>query len=396
MSGRGCPTRLVCLNDGLCHPANPDAGARDAGLPDSGPLPCTPGTVPIARAGAALAVGIPTGEAYPVAFVIGGTDRCNQTSTEVEEYVFYDAGWAPSPLTSLGIAQAAQFGDAFDLQGANANTNGLYFFGGTISRSSTSSFQLEVSHYELTGTWGALSQAALGDGGTPLPRIHAGVAFVPDAGAHGNGVAYFIGGQNENVATCASYLQDTWIFDPEALGSQWTQGPQLVTPRGGAGVAFNPADGLIYVGGGEGPVSQSCDPSEGTDSLASTEVLDPYQPGAEWGFGPSLSASDARQNLQLVVGDGGLYAIGGEGKTISAGAPLSTVGFLSGGLDGGWVDVAPLNVGRFNFTGTYDWLHGQLLVFGGTIAPPPDGGAAVTNSMEAYDPVADSWTLSSP
>lgn len=222
-------------------------------------------------------------------------------------------------------------------------------------------FNGDVTVLEPLGTWR-----------TDLPNAPEAVL---DAGsASVDGKLYAIGGK-----TATEHLSSTYVYDPGdplvATDDIWTTGPDLP----GVGVenpAVVEANGLLYVFGG------STAPFSGAVSNAA--VFDPI--AGNWSALPSMPT--ARGGASAEVLGGKIYVLGGMDDT---GASLDTVEIFDP-LTGTWSNGPELQTRRDNL-GTAI-ANGQLFAFGGRTRNA-DGSVVndTLNSLEIYDPIADSWTF---
>jgi N-acetylneuraminic acid mutarotase len=163
------------------------------------------------------------------------------------------------------------------------------------------------------------------------------------------------------------------MYTPGA--TSWTTVTQLPTPRSGLGAARG-ADGRIYVVGGA------------TNSAAQefTDVVEAYQPlDNTWTRVAPLSA--VRYALGVTAGtDGRIYAVGGIGNT--AAFHLATAEVYDSAQDR-WSPIAALTAPRSAY-GLAAGRDGRLFAIGGVILLP-QADASVSETVEAYDPIADRW-----
>jgi len=199
-------------------------------------------------------------------YVYGGTDATFAATNVIEVYdpvrdAWFTAGTLPHPLAGYALAVWKEK---------------VLFFGGWDGQRYLSS----VYMYDPTSEkWDVLS---------PLPKARAFMAaLVMDD------LIYLVGGYDGQVD-----VADTWVFDVRAAlrgDTPWSQGPPLLSPRGGAAgvVASNT---LYVIGGG---MSVPVDGAERYDPVSETWAR------VETPFGPNW------RHLAAVTVGGDVYAMGG-------------------------------------------------------------------------------------
>ncbi len=153
-------------------------------------------------------------------------------------------------------------------------------------------------------------------------------------------------------------------FEISGEDNRWQPGATLAAPRSHVAVAAG--DGSIFVVGG-------------TDGAASQASATAYRYAERtWVDLPPLPAP--RTQLALVRHGGMLYALGGEDDEL----PLNSVTRLSDGA-AAWTLQRAMPSTRFGLQAV---SSGQrIYVFGGKT-----NGGVVLDTLEVYDPVADTWT----
>jgi len=199
-------------------------------------------------------------------YVYGGTDATFAPTDVVEVYdpvrdTWDPAGTLPHPLAGYALAT---------WQGK------VLLFGGWDGKRYLSSVYM---HDPRSDVWDVLS---------PLPQARAFMAAV----VMGD-LIYLVGGYDGQVD-----VADVWVFDVRAAlrgDTPWSQGPPLLSPRGGAaGVVVSNA--LYVIGGG---MNVAADGAERYDPVSETwaRVKTPF--GPNW------------RHLAAVSVGGDVYAIGG-------------------------------------------------------------------------------------
>ena len=225
-----------------------------------------------------------------------------------------------------------------------------------------------ITVMESLGTW----RTDLPD--SPLAVLDAGSAVLGDQ-------LYMVGGKTNN-----GHINNVYVYDPgdpfEAGDDAWTSASSLP-----GDAVENPAvvayDGALYsFGGSTGPFSGAVDTAYRFDPVT--------------GWTPLQNMPTARGGAQAAVLDDKIYVIGGLGVD---GASLNTVEAFDP-LTGNWIteseaDPAKLQTRRDNPGVAV--VDGQLHVFGGRVrnANGTTKNEAL-NTMEIYDPVANSWTFGAP
>src|SRR5947199_9852261 len=171
------------------------------------------------------------------------------------------------------------------------------------------------------------------------------------------------GGGGLNVNEAYDPLTDTWA----------TKAP-APTPRAFAGAGV--IAGKLYVAGG--CINSDCIPGN-------TNILEVYDPVAN-AWTDKAPMPTARNKVGVGVLDGKLYVVGGEGQC----GPCIATAVLEvyDPSTDTWATKAPMPTARMSLTVAV--ANGVLYAVGGAIRPPEPGIAVAT--VEAYDPLTDTWT----
>ena len=171
------------------------------------------------------------------------------------------------------------------------------------------------------------------------------------------------GGGGLNVNEAYDPLTDTWA----------TKAP-APTPRAFAGAGV--IAGKLYVAGG--CINSDCIPGN-------TNILEVYDPVAN-AWTDKAPMPTARNQVGVGVLDGKLYVVGGQGQC----GPCIATAVLEvyDPSTDTWATKAPMPTARM--TPTVAVANGVLYAVGGAIRPPEPGIAVAT--VEAYDPLTDTWT----
>nr|7ON7_A Chain A, SAKe6BE-L2 [synthetic construct]7ON7_B Chain B, SAKe6BE-L2 [synthetic construct] len=203
-------------------------------------------------------------------------------------------------------------------------------------------------------------------------------------GSHMNGLIYAVGGYDGSPDySTGTHLNSVEAYDPER--NEWSLVAPLSTRRSGVGVAV--LNGLIYaVGGYDG----SPDYSTGTH-LNSVEAYDPER--NEWSLVAPLSTR--RSGVGVAVLNGLIYAVGGyDGSPdYSTGTHLNSVEAYDPERNE-WSLVAPLSTRRSGVGVAV--LNGLIYAVGGYDGSPDYSTGTHLNSVEAYDPERNEWSLVAP
>ena len=267
---------------------------------------------------------------------------CFDTAIRIHSAPFGTRGW-----TTVAPLLAPK-----DLHGAATGNDGrVYAFGGTSNDGppvTATVFAYDVS----ANSWVAVAPLAAG----PRRNFAYGSDF--------SGLIYAIGGYNFTGPPFA--LSRVEQYDPQA--DQWTQLPDMPTPRQGPAAATG-QDGRIYVMGGTDSSFQT---------IATTEVLDPAT--GQWTTAASMNTP--RTGFGAAAGsDGRIYVFGG----YSGDAYVNTVEAYDPASDM-WTPVSPMNEVRYGVAGVTG-PDGRIYAIGGG----QDG-----TSVERYDPSTDGWTYVDP
>lgn len=138
-------------------------------------------------------------------------------------------------------------------------------------------------------------------------------------------------------------------------------------------------DGRVLLVGGLG--------AGGTGPLSSTELFDPRT--GDWR--PAAAPARGRfGHTATLLPDGRVLVVGG--LTREGGLAGASAAELYDPAADSWTPAASLRTGRWNHTATL-LSDGTVLVVGGETDPPPGatGINAVTDSVERYEPLRDTW-----
>jgi N-acetylneuraminic acid mutarotase len=186
---------------------------------------------------------------------------------------------------------------------------------------------------------------------------------VPRSG-FGPRLIYLVGG---HVGGAISKVE---LYDPQV--ASWTQLAGMMVARSMHGCVA--LDGKLYAVGGYGATNQVLD---------TAEVYDPQADGWQ----PLAKMSTARYGLGLAVVGGKVYAIGGSDGSSS----LDLVEAYDPQL-GAWALVASMGAKRYGHASVV--LDGRIYAMGGS-GDDDAGGLGdddtTLDTVEAYDPQADSW-----
>ncbi len=189
------------------------------------------------------------------------------------------------------------------------------------------------------------------------------------AAAHG-GKIYVFGGLNQTTK-----LTTVERYDPAT--NAWESRTAMPTARYGAS-AVTLSDKIYLIGG----VNAS------NQLQSSVDVYDPLQDA--WASAAPMST--ARTRLAAVAGpDGKIYALGGStSSTMDLTGYTTLVEAYTPATDS-WEVVAPMNTSRVGLAAAVS--GGKIYAFGG-YGVPPGYTARYLVTVEAYDPVANSWSSS--
>lgn len=183
-----------------------------------------------------------------------------------------------------------------------------------------------------------------------------------------DGRIYVIGGFDDARQVRA----DVWVYD--VAGRTWDLAAPLPMPMHHANAAV--VDGTLYVLGGLVGL--------GFDEVGDTWA---YDPGADrWTARAPMSPESARGSAAVGVIDGKIYLAGGYRND----GAVTNVSVYDP-VDDAWDhDLAPLPAPRDHLVGAA--VGGVLYAIGGR----DRFIAAITDRVDAYDPVADAWTSRAP
>uniref|UniRef100_UPI003467EF7F SAKe6EEtal n=1 Tax=synthetic construct TaxID=32630 RepID=UPI003467EF7F len=187
-------------------------------------------------------------------------------------------------------------------------------------------------------------------------------------GSHMNGHIYAVGGY-DGSPDGHTHLNSVEAYDPER--DEWSLVAPMNTRRSGVGVAV--LDGHIYAVGGY----------DGHTHLNSVEAYDPERD--EWHMVTPMNTR--RSGVGVAVLNGHIYAVGGYDGSPDGHTHLNSVEAYDPERDE-WSLVAPMNTRRSGVGVAV--LDGHIYAVGGY------DGHTHLNSVEAYDPERDEWHMVTP
>nr|7ON6_A Chain A, SAKe6AE [synthetic construct] len=195
-------------------------------------------------------------------------------------------------------------------------------------------------------------------------------------GSHMDGRIYAVGGY-DGSPDGHTHLNSVEAYDPET--DTWSLVAPMKTRRSGVGVAV--LDGRIYaVGGYDGS-------PDGHTHLNSVEAYDPETD--TWSLVAPMKTR--RSGVGVAVLDGRIYAVGGYDGSPDGHTHLNSVEAYDPETDT-WSLVAPMKTRRSGVGVAV--LDGRIYAVGGYDGSPD--GHTHLNSVEAYDPETDTWSLVAP
>ncbi len=202
------------------------------------------------------------------------------------------------------------------------------------------------------GTW--LTRAPL-----PAPRVGAGSAVV-------NGLLYVFGGFIPDFGG-PSIIALTTVYDPAA--NRWCAKTPMPTARMSPGVGV--VNEIVYVMGG----------NNAAEGLATVEAYDPATD--KWSAKAPMSM--ARSGFGVAAVDGILYALGGDTSGTSVEAYDSKTNT--------WAAKSPLPTPHF---GPAVGVVGGVIYVAGGRAPISFSPSGISNAVDAFSPVTNTWTSRAP
>jgi N-acetylneuraminic acid mutarotase len=203
---------------------------------------------------------------------------------------------------------------------------------------------------------------------TPMPTARNGLTS-----SVVNGNIYAIGGGSSSFAGCDDALSTTVeAYDPAT--DSWATKTPMPTAR--SGLTSSVVDGKIYAIGG-------CSNGSGGEVYGNTvEVYDP----ATDSWTTQTPMPTARAFLTSSVVGGKIYTIGGWNGD-SSNWNLNTVEVYDP-VTNMWTAQTPMPTPRLFLTSSV--VDGEIYAVGGGVQA--GGGLAALNTVEAYDPVTNTWT----
>jgi N-acetylneuraminic acid mutarotase len=206
----------------------------------------------------------------------------------------------------------------------------------------------------------------------PMPeaRSGAGVGVV-------NGVLYAVGGVPAGEVTPLP-TGTVQAYDP--VTNTWTTKQRNPNPRGWPAVGV--VSGILYAVGGILPIA----PGGSTNVV--TGAVEAYDPLTNT-WTAKAPMPTARVGVAVGVVNGLLYAVGGQGPGF--GDPLTVVEAYDP-ISNTWVSKASLPTARSGLD--VGVVNGVLYAVGGRTSPTT--GPSIGNTVEAYDPTTNTWTIKAP
>ena len=183
-----------------------------------------------------------------------------------------------------------------------------------------------------------------------------------------DGRIYVIGGFDDR----GTIVADVRVY--EVATRQWTQASPLPMPVHHANAAA--VDGKLYVLGAL--------TGQGFDQIGNVWVYDPASDA--WTDGAPMEAASARGSSAVGVIAGKIYLAGGYRN----GDAVTILSVYDPAADAWAHDLAPLPAPRDHAAGAA--VGGTLYVMGGR----DHAISAITDRVDAYDPVSNSWTGQAP
>ncbi|HVN52960.1 MAG TPA: kelch repeat-containing protein [Anaerolineaceae bacterium] len=185
--------------------------------------------------------------------------------------------------------------------------------------------------------------------------------------------------------------QTAELYDPAAQGTHWSLTAPLNTPR-----IFHTATliapGKVLVAGGANTQTQA--------SLNTAEIFDTTGGSPIWTLTPNNMAHPHTSATATLLDDGKVLIVGGYSGSVASGDATNTVEIYDpSNPETPWSSAAPLNHARAFHTATLihpnGASYGMVLVAGGSSSAISGWGEPM-NSVERYDPVANTWTNVKP
>jgi N-acetylneuraminic acid mutarotase len=294
-----------------------------------------------------------------------GGNEMSVLRRKVEYFVFAVLALGLLPLVSTAISipmgdwiEESQYPVIAVPVGATTMGGAVYVFG----VDSTTTLATTEIYNPATNTWSSTS-------GMPTPRVASGVASIGT-------VSYVVGGQT-NVAEVGTVE----AFD--ASTNAWSLLTSL--PEARERLALVAVNGKLYALGG--CLTYTCGGSF-------TGLVEEFDPTTQvWTAKTSMPTP--RRDFAAGVVNGIVYVVGGLQGPCCGTPILSSVEAYDPSSDT-WAEVAPLPVGRESHA--IGALNGIIYAVGGNIGSlqgePGTGGDEQygTNTVVAFDPVANTWT----
>ncbi len=217
------------------------------------------------------------------------------------------------------------------------------------------------------------------DGGLPVSAVvsdNAGT-YTAVVGPAGSAARVTVTGADGTVASTATLT----VTNPTLV---WQAAGSMSTARMDHTATLLPDGDVLVAGGYRSTVSTLGGPQNGTQPLASVEL---YHPSTNTWSNAAPMATARADHTATLLASGKVLVTGGYG---SAGVLTSTE--LYDPASNTWSARAALPAGRWGQTATL-LLNGKVFVFGGSNTSSSNTPIA---AGEFYDPVANTWTATSP
>ena len=215
--------------------------------------------------------------------------------------------------------------------------------------------------------------------GTRTVAALEGVATFRDLSidAAGNGFTLVASAAGVDAATSVAF--NTVYLPPCLTNNCWTVQAPMPTSRTSFGVGA--VNGMLYAVGGALP---------GAGPHSAVATVEAYDPNTN-GWTTKAPMPTGRPGVQVGVVNGVLYAVGGINAGLVDPLPIGTVEAYDP-VTNTWATKQPIPAPPFG--AGVGVVNGILYAVGGIA--PGGSGVVVTGTLQAYDPVSNTWTTKAP